>query len=137
MRILCTGSRDWSGNDAIIETIESVAKEFGFSARRQELTFVHGACPTGADAMVDRAALTLSYRVERHPADWERHGKAAGPIRNSVMTLLGADLCLAFWDGFSRGTLDCITQAVKTGIPVRIIPRGLKPVQRGPEGGEG
>lgn len=31
-------------------------------------------------------------------------------------------LCLAFWDGESKGTLDTIRRATKAGVRVRIIP---------------
>ena len=71
----------------------------------------------------DRARMGYRVSVERHPADWDRHGKGAGPIRNRAMAKSGADRCLAFWDGESRGTLDMITVATKHGIPVRIVPK--------------
>jgi len=119
IRVLCTGSRTFTAEGPIAFELDKIRRGLMFE---DPITVVHGDCKTGADAIVDRVARQYGYTVETHPADWEKHGKAAGPIRNGVMTLLGADLCLAFWDGFSRGTLDCITQAVKTGIPVRIIP---------------
>ena len=36
----------------------------------------------GADRAIGRAALQLGWSVEVLPADWRRHGRAAGPIRN-------------------------------------------------------
>lgn len=47
--------------------------------------------------------VTLKERCELHPADWERLGKAAGPIRNEEMAEI-ADALIAFWDGQSRVT---------------------------------
>jgi hypothetical protein len=43
---------------------------------------VHGACPRGADAIADAdATRTPGYRIEAHPADWRRYGRAAGHRR--------------------------------------------------------
>jgi len=60
--------------------------------------------------------------AEPHPADWERHGRAAGPIRNQEMADAGADLCIAFPYGIGKGTYDMIERARKAGIPVEINP---------------
>ena len=46
---------------------------------------VHGLLPggaRGADRTIGRAANQLGWSVEVLPADWRRHGRAAGPIRN-------------------------------------------------------
>lgn len=36
------------------------------------------------------------------------------------MAALGADLCIAFWDGSSSGTLDMMERAAKYGIPIEV-----------------
>ena len=63
---------------------------------------------------------------ERYPADWEKHGKAAGPIRNQQMLTEGKpDLVLAFHDDLasSKGTRDMVMRATKAGIPTYVIGR--------------
>lgn len=30
---------------------------------------------------------------------------------------------VAFWDGMSKGTIDCLTRCVKAGVEVRIVPK--------------
>jgi hypothetical protein len=55
------------------------------------------------------------------PADWDLHGKAAGPIRNREMAEY-ADELLALWDGKSRGTKNMIEEMIKAGKPVHIYP---------------
>lgn len=126
-RLLVTGSRDWESYGAIDAAIGGVLDRL-VEARR-DLVVVHGACPTGADAMaatyceenawwVDNLGRMLA--VEAHPADWSQ-GKKAGPLRNQAMVDLGADLCLAFPLEGSRGTWDCVKRARAAGIEVRVI----------------
>ncbi|MGI8816466.1 MAG: hypothetical protein ACR2G2_14640, partial [Pseudonocardia sp.] len=42
-------------------------------------------------------------QVERHPAQWQRHGRGAGYRRNSDLVALGADECVAFIQDSSPG----------------------------------
>ena len=118
-RILITGSREW--DNAELLSFELGLAIGGSGRPLDQVVLVHGACPTGADAMADRIARDYGYRTERHPADWDRHDKAAGPIRNQEMVDLGADICLAFFkDGAgNRGTTNCAAEAARAGIPVK------------------
>lgn len=52
-------------------------------------------------------------------ADWEKHGKAAGPMRNSQI-VSECDRLVAFWDGQSRGTADAVKKARAAGKPVEV-----------------
>lgn len=115
MRVLVTGSRDWDNEQAIWIALTGIA----FDHHPADVVVVHGACPTGADAIADRDASLLGFQIERYPADWARFGKPAGPRRNREMVELGADLCLSFNKGNSRGTAHCTALAVEAGIPVR------------------
>jgi hypothetical protein len=56
----------------------------------------------------------------RFPANWDRHGKAAGGIRNTAMANYGTHL-IAFWDGESPGTRDMIAKAKRAGLKVLVI----------------
>lgn len=108
LRILVTGSRDWDDYSAVAESLDDVIGEAiarTSDADILEITVVHGACPTGADKIAagycedlawwhDNAGRTL--RHEPRDADWKKHGKPAGFIRNAEMVNLGADVCLAF-----------------------------------------
>lgn len=131
-RILVTGSRGW--NDAA-----TLAAHLGHAAceahlQRRIPVIVHGACPKGADQIADEVARQHGNQVERHPADWGRHGKKrAGFIRNAEMVALGADLCLAFVlpcvlsscrkkkPHDTHGTAHCVALARKAGIPVKEV----------------
>lgn len=74
----------------------------------------------GADSLGERYAHERGYAVEKYQADWEQHGKAAGPIRNVEMAE-NADALIAFWDGQSVGTRNMIEVARRRNIPVRVV----------------
>lgn len=48
--------------------------------------------------------------VRTFNADWKKHGKGAGPIRNRRMAEY-ADALIAVWDGKSKGTANMIKLA--------------------------
>jgi hypothetical protein len=50
------------------------------------------------------------------PAEWTRYGKSAGPRRNAAMVASKPDIATGFWDGMSRGTLDCAEKIVAAGV---------------------
>ena len=57
----------------------------------------------GADTLAYDWAGESGRKRKMIPADWDKHGKAAGAIRNQQMAQIG-DALIAFWDGKSRGT---------------------------------
>jgi hypothetical protein len=77
---------------------------------------VHGDCPDG-DRQAAGIWRGLGGECEAHPADWEEHGRAAGPIRNQRMVESGINACLAFIRNGSRGASHCAALAEDAGIP--------------------
>lgn len=131
-RILITGSRTWTDEQAIRDALTIPISQHG----PEHVTVVHGACPKGADAIADRIARAWTgLAVERHPADWSNLKGAAGYARNADMVALGADVCLAFIDPCAdpkcrktnphgtHGATHCADQARKACIEVRRWPR--------------
>lgn len=110
-RVLVTGSRDWTDEHLIYIELTRWSHD-------DDVTVVHGDCPTGADAMADKWCELTGYPAERHPADWDRYGKRAGFIRNDEMVQLGADVCLAFIKNESKGATMTADLADAAGIPV-------------------
>lgn len=118
MRILITGSRNWSDESVIENAILDLNNWYPLDW--DETVIVHGAAP-GADALARRFAVKADLTQDPHPADWGRYGKAAGPKRNQEMVDLGADVVLSFMEPESKGTRHCTAQALKAGLPVKII----------------
>lgn len=116
MRVLFSGSRHFEARGPVRGILEALMKRVGTP---KELTVVHGAA-RGLDTIAGEEAERLGATVESHPADWNRHGVAAGPMRNSHMVGLGADLLVAFPLPRGSGTQDCMRKASKVGIPVLV-----------------
>ena len=113
MRILVCGDRNW--NDQV--RITSRLAKLGHGH-----VIVHGAA-RGADTMAGVAASSLDMSVDVYPADWNKFGRSAGPIRNRQMLDTKPDLVIAFHPNIeaSKGTKDCVNEARRRGIPVEVI----------------
>lgn len=75
----------------------------------------------GGAAGVDEAGKEWAYDtgtpLKMFEADWETHGKAAGPVRNKQMAEYG-DALLLIWDGQSRGSANMKKEMKKLGKPI-------------------
>lgn len=124
MRVLVTGSRHWTDTGAIQEQVVKLAER-----HPGPMVLVHGGQVSrnpenrsryGADYLAAMIATRLGWVTEEFPAEWDRFGRSAGPIRNQMMVDHGADLCLVFPMPDSRGTWDCVRRAKAAGIPLII-----------------
>jgi len=116
-RLLITGYRHWTDQETIRIALTAARTILG-----DHTTLVQGNCPNGGADLIAKTFWNLwQLPVESHPADFNKLGRRAGPLRNQHMVDLGATLCLAFQHTKSRGTKDCIRRATLAGIPVRIF----------------
>lgn len=128
--VVVTGSRDWDDEELVEWALGALAK---WAGGPWKLCVVAGGA-RGADTQVEEAC----HRLGIHCAvvRWlpEHYKKAAGPMRNGVMLKLAdPDLVLALHENLeqSRGTRNCVQQALKLQIPVRCCDgrRRLRPVR--------
>jgi len=119
MKVLVCGGRDYSNRAQVFAELDIL---HGFN---ETLCVISGGA-TGADALAEewaRANIGKRTGVSFHgfKADWKKHGKAAGPIRNQAMIDKGwPDLVLAFPGG--RGTADMVSRAKTAGVEVKELP---------------
>lgn len=99
-------------DEGAVRFVEAALAEAGFAP--DEVVSGHA---DGADSVGEAYAAKHGIPVadEVHDdldfhADWDQHGKAAGPIRNEQMAEYG-DALLALWDGESPGTRSMIENA--------------------------
>jgi predicted Rossmann-fold nucleotide-binding protein len=111
MRVLVCGGRGYDD----YATVERVLGEIHAAT---PITVIIEGGATGADQLAFRwAAIGNRCGTETHAANWQDHGRAAGPIRNATMLREGRpDLVVAFPGG--RGTADMIKRAKAAGVRV-------------------
>lgn len=73
----------------------------------------------GPDTFGREWAIHNEIPVKEFPADWKKHGKKAGLIRNDLMANY-ADCLVAYWDRESRGTFHMIQTALNKGLEVHV-----------------
>ena len=110
LRVLVCGGRRF--DDAV-----TLGSWLGGIHKRQGIALLIEGGAGGADFMARKFAEWTGIPVQTFPADWDKHGKAAGPIRNQHMLDAGKpDLVVAFEGG--RGTDDMIARAERAGVRV-------------------
>lgn len=82
-----------------------------------EVTEVVCGMARGADMLGGKWATQNRIPVKCFPADWNTHGKAAGPIRNAEMAQYADAAIIFIWDG-SRGSEDMRRKMVCLKKPV-------------------
>ena len=111
-KVIVAGSRDFTDYPLLCSLMDQEL------AGSENVEIVSGGA-RGADALGERYAREHGYSLKLFPADWDKWGKAAGPIRNSQMAGY-ADALIAFWNGRSAGTRDMILKAEGKGLRVQV-----------------
>lgn len=122
--VLVTGGRTYCGGGLVSEL-----NRLHFDEGPIEILINGGA--HGADALAKKWAEGSDIACETMIADWDLHGKRAGPIRNQAMVdrvvtlrkeqLLGDYdiVCVAAPGG--HGTADCVRRAKLAGIRINVV----------------
>ena len=84
-----------------------------------DITIVVSGGAPGVDTLGEQYADEMNIPVHVYEADWDKHGRAAGPIRNRKMAE-NAEALIALWDGKSKGTKNMIETATKKGLMVYV-----------------
>lgn len=124
MKVLVCGGRDYSNYEYVRNVLYAICDEFGLWTVPDEhgnklptVEIIHGGA-RGADSCADQFAVVNWCKFQEFKADWAKHGKAAGPMRNQQMLEEGKpDLVVAFPGGV--GTADMVRRAKKANVPVR------------------
>lgn len=118
-RVAIVGSRDWPDPERVRAYVRSLPPG----------TVVVSGGAKGVDTWAVDEACLCGLECHGCPAEWEAHGRAAGPIRNSVI-VANCDRVVAFWYGDSRGTADTVRKARRAGKPVEVVTMNANEVRR-------
>lgn len=114
MNVIIAGSRCFTDYDVLRDALHNLSWFI-------RIDTVLSGLAHGPDTLALQWAANNDISVEKYPADWDKYGKAAGPMRNQQM-VEEADALICFWDGESRGTKSMIDLALGKGLVVIVIP---------------
>lgn len=120
VKIAVTGGRDFEPTSAELDRFWELWYGLALEGRP---VLLHGDS-RGVDRAVAAAVRRKGFEVIAFPANWDRHGKAAGPLRNEQM-MKQAEALIAFPGG--RGTAHCTSIARQAGKSVYLIPKTEAP----------
>jgi hypothetical protein len=114
-KVLICGSRD------VEIYLQDINKVFDDNNIIPEFIISGGA--TGPDrTAIDWAKHNQVDYIVYYP-DWDKYGNRAGLIRNIAM-VDECDVCIAFWNGRSRGTRFTIDETIRQNKKVIIVEKG-------------
>lgn len=105
MIVLVCGGRDYADKQAVYDVLD-----------KYDPTVVVAGGATGADSLAEDWAKSRQRAIIIFPAEWKKHGKAAGAMRNQRMLRAGPKLVIAFPGG--NGTADMVKRARAAGVEV-------------------
>jgi len=111
MKVAVIGSRTFKDT----QLLESILTEY-----KTKITCIISGGANGADQLAEAWANNNDIVTMIFKPDWKMHGRAAGVIRNQDI-IQNCDICIAFWDGTSKGTSNSISLCKKYNKPVTII----------------
>lgn len=110
MRVIVCGGRDYA-DDARVRAVLDAGID------GQPITELAEGGAGGADEHADEWAVMRGVESKTYKAEWAKHGKAAGPIRNQQMLdEFKPDAVIAFPGG--TGTADMVRRAKAAGVRV-------------------
>ena len=119
-RVIVAGSRTLTERDAVWPRIETLTRRLWSKSGFEIVSGMADGPDTLAVQWAEHAGFAGS--VVKFPADWARYKRAAGPIRNALMSWYSTHL-VAFWDGESPGTRNMIETARRDGLAIRVVHR--------------
>lgn len=113
-RVLVCGGRDYDNRERVRRTLDAALK--AAQSAGKVAVIIHGNA-RGADLLADQYARERSLKVLSFPADWNLHGRRAGPIRNiKMLTESQPHVIIAFKGG--NGTAHMVRIGKEAGVPV-------------------
>ncbi len=113
MKLAIVGSRGFTDYDMFKKRVQEVEKLDG------KITEIISGGASGADTLAERYADEFNIPKDIKYAEWEKHGRVAGFIRNTEI-VKACDNILVFWDGKSKGTKDTLEKAHDAQKPLRV-----------------
>ena len=121
-KIIVCGGRHFNNYDYLKFVLNSILSDNGLDY--EEVEIVSGHC-AGADKLGEKYAEEHNVKCKIFPAEWEKYGRSAGPIRNQQMIDYLSNcikpMVVAFVSENSRGTKDTLKRADKNNYELFVF----------------
>lgn len=111
MKLIVAGGREFKDYQLLKKTLDSV---------KSDITEIVSGNASGADSLGEKYAKETGVDIIIMPANWTKHKRSAGYIRNQKMAKY-ADALVAFWDQKSSGTKHMIDLAKSNNLKVWVV----------------
>ena len=118
-KLIIAGNRNFKSYYFVLDQFSQYLDYLEETKPNNKFILVNGLA-TGVDALAYKIAKANNMKIKEFPADWDKHPRAAGPIRNAQMADYATEL-LAIWDHKSKGTKNMIEQMQQRNKPVKIV----------------
>jgi predicted Rossmann fold nucleotide-binding protein DprA/Smf involved in DNA uptake len=115
MKTAVVGTRTFDDYQALKKTLDNL---------KNKPTEIISGGARGADALAERYAMEYNLPMTIIEANWNLHGKSAGPIRN-LLIVEACEQVVAMWNGESRGTENTIKTANELNKPAIVVNYGI------------
>lgn len=125
IRLIIAGSRDFNDYELLKKEVdkflfdEVVVNHYPDLTEEIAVVEIVSGGARGADKLGEKYANLRGLPLKIFKADWEKHRKSAGYIRNEEMAKY-ANYCICFWNG-SPGTKHMINLARKYKLELRVV----------------
>jgi hypothetical protein len=106
----------------VLKTFKTIKEKYP-DTKREEIEIISGHA-RGADSLGEQFAKEFKLNLKIFPANWEKYGRGAGPIRNEEMAKYAAEdqgILIAFKFPDSRGTASMIQIAKQYNLETYIF----------------
>ena len=114
MIIFVTGSREGIPKEYVWKTLESVFKDI-----KKFFIIIHGGAK-GVDLFAHEYCIEHKIDDVFYEPNYEKYGRGAPFVRNTEMAEK-CDICVAIWDGQSKGTKHAIDECVRLKKPLKMF----------------
>ena len=114
MKVIICGGRTFSDMAKMVDELHQFQSVYG------PITHVIAGGAPGADRLADKWAMERNIPRTITPADWDKHGTAAGPMRNVRMLKEGKPQWVIAFPG-TAGTRHMVKIARKAKISVHEV----------------
>jgi hypothetical protein len=116
-KVVIAGGRDFNDFPTLCDIMDKLLIE---QIKVNKIVVISGGA-RGADTLGERYARLRNFSLIKMKADWNKHKKRAGFIRNREMLHI-ANGVVCFWDEKSTGTGDMVKITKDSSKHLRVIP---------------